>query len=237
MPDCSSVLARPKSVRYTRSEASSMTFWGFKSRWMTPCSCAACSPSQIWRKRRRVRAIGQALLALDERREVLPLDVVHREVRIAIGLAEVVNAQDVLVRDLARELDLALEALDHGFVLGDVRADQLERDLAVELLILDLVDGPHASAPQNPKDPVAFPDLHPRGQHRSGGRRGPRLPAAQVLQAGWSGERGQSSRRRRRKRSRPDRRARRSTGGRSWLPEGSGCGTRGRSCGVASCVA
>jgi hypothetical protein len=50
MPDCSEPLAMPKSVTYTRSDASTMMFCGFRSRWMTPWSCAALSPSAVWRK-------------------------------------------------------------------------------------------------------------------------------------------------------------------------------------------
>ncbi len=32
----STILAMPKSARYTRPESSSRTFWGFTSRWITP---------------------------------------------------------------------------------------------------------------------------------------------------------------------------------------------------------
>ena len=51
----------------------------------------------------------QALLAQD-RRQVAALDVRHRDVLDAVDLAEVVNADDVLVRDLTREEQLLLEA-------------------------------------------------------------------------------------------------------------------------------
>ena len=40
----------------------------------------------------------------------MPCDVRHRDVLDAVDLAEVVDADDVLVRDLAREQQFALEA-------------------------------------------------------------------------------------------------------------------------------
>jgi hypothetical protein len=53
----------------------------------------------------------QLLLTLQDGREVVPLHVGHRDVLDALDLAEVVNAHDVLVRNLAREQQLVLEAL------------------------------------------------------------------------------------------------------------------------------
>ena len=54
--------------------------------------------------------IGSVPSCLEDGREVRALDVRHRDVLDAVDLAEVVNADDVLVRDLAREQQLALEA-------------------------------------------------------------------------------------------------------------------------------
>ena len=51
----------------------------------------------------------QALVA-QNRRQVRPLDVRHRDVLDAVDLSEVVNADDVLVRDLTRQEQFLLEA-------------------------------------------------------------------------------------------------------------------------------
>ena len=47
-------------------------------------------------------------------RQRLAFDERHRQVLDAVDLAEVVNADDVLVRDLARQHELALEALSRA---------------------------------------------------------------------------------------------------------------------------
>ena len=68
---------------------------------------------------RRLQARGQLACEMDRarhrqlavapqhRREVCALDVRHRDVLDAVDLAEVVDADDVLVGDLARENQLA----------------------------------------------------------------------------------------------------------------------------------
>ncbi len=61
-------------------------------------------------KRRRNRSVPRAL---EHAREVGALEVRHRDVLDAVDLAEIVNAHDVLVRDLPREHQLLLEAALH----------------------------------------------------------------------------------------------------------------------------
>ena len=74
----------------------------------------------------------QLAVAREDRREIVPLDVWHRDVLDAVNLAEVVDADDVLVRDLARQQQLALEAalqVTRGLWIGsDLRPHDLERD-------------------------------------------------------------------------------------------------------------
>lgn len=48
-PPASSALASPKSSTFTRSSGVTTTFAGFRSRWTTPCSCAASSAIATWR--------------------------------------------------------------------------------------------------------------------------------------------------------------------------------------------
>ena len=47
--------------------------------------------------------------AAEQRREILAVDVLHREEAAAVGVAEVVQAADVLVRHLARDAQLVVE--------------------------------------------------------------------------------------------------------------------------------
>ena len=57
--------------------------------------------------------------------------------------------------DAAAELDLALEALQHALVAGDLRAQDLERDRFAQLLVDRLVDLAHGAVAQEGRDPVA----------------------------------------------------------------------------------
>ena len=96
-------------------------------------------------------------------RQRLALDERHRQVLDAVDLAEVVNADDVLVGDLAREHELALEALLELLRGGRIRlrgrADHLDRDRDAELVIERLVDGAHAAGAEQLDDRVARADL------------------------------------------------------------------------------
>ena len=97
------------------SSASIMMLAGFRSRWTTPALCAATSPATTERAMRSTSATGSGLRLRSTVDEIGAVDVRHRDVLDAVDLAEVVNADDVLVRDLAREQQLALEApLDLG---------------------------------------------------------------------------------------------------------------------------
>ena len=53
-------------------------------------------------------------------------EVLHRDGVVALDVQEVVDADDVLVRDLARVAQLVDEALHHLLVLGDVRVQELQ---------------------------------------------------------------------------------------------------------------
>ncbi len=107
-------------------------------------------------------------LLLQDRREVPSVDELHRQELDAVALSEVEDAQHVRVGDAAGELDLALEALEGVGVVGDVRTNQLESDVAVEPLVMDQVDRTHASHAQQALDPVPVADLE-TGRQDDGG--------------------------------------------------------------------
>ena len=92
-----------------------MMLAGFRSRWTTPALCASTRPGDDGARDAQHLRNRQLALALQNRGEVRAVDVRHRDVLDAVDLAEIVNADDVLVRDLARQQQLALEApLDFG---------------------------------------------------------------------------------------------------------------------------
>ena len=75
---------------------------------MMPTSWMACSPSATWiADLEGLVALEEPPLSRSELLEVGALDVLHGDVAKAAVLAVLVDAADVAVRDLARELDLA----------------------------------------------------------------------------------------------------------------------------------
>ena len=114
-------------------------------------------------------ALGRQLaLLLQDRGQVPPVDELHRQELDAVALAEIEDAQDVGVRHAARELDLALEALEDLGVLGDVRPDELQRDVAVQALVVHEVDGAHSAHAEEALDAVPLADLEAGGQNDRG---------------------------------------------------------------------
>ena len=92
-----------------------------------------------------------------------PFDVRHRDVLDAVDLAEVVNADDVLVRDLPRQeqflLEAPLDVLRGGRIPSHFRPDDLEGDRDLELLVTGLIDSAHAADAELTQDVIPGPEL------------------------------------------------------------------------------
>jgi hypothetical protein len=97
---------------------------------------------------------AELLLAVDPAPERLALDVRHHIVEEAVRLPRVVEREDVRVLERGRRLDLGQEALapDHR---GELRLEDLERDLALVLEVLGEVDGGHPTLAEPLLDAVA----------------------------------------------------------------------------------
>ena len=101
--------------------------------------------------------VGWQLLSLmDEGAKVVAFDELHRDELHAVGITEVVDADDIAVRDLRGEDQLLLEALDYGGVAGEFAADGLEGDDAVQFEVTGLVDGSHATLAEKGEDFIAL---------------------------------------------------------------------------------
>ena len=128
--------AIPKSVTLAWSPSSTITLCGLRSRWMTPrrwanrAALRICSVMSI----ARIGSSGASLA--DQLLERAAREVLHRDVVRAVVGAAVVDADDVGVLEAGRRLGLAAEALDEVRVLGEAAVQQLQRDLAPELLVL-----------------------------------------------------------------------------------------------------
>ena len=112
----------------------------------------------------------QAPDAAQQRRQVLAVDVFHGEKAAAVGVAQVVEAADVLVRHLAREAQLGVELGEARGVGGDAGGQELEGDRLLEREVFGAVDLAHAAAAEQRHQPVARRHDCPR-RKRSRSRR------------------------------------------------------------------
>ncbi len=132
-------LARPKSVTSRVPWESTRTFEGFRSRCKTPRWWAWWTArTTAIRPATSARAIAARVL-----RQRGPLDELHREVLLALVLADLVDRHDVGMVEVGRRLGLGAEPLDvaaRGEAAGE---DHLERDDPVERRLPRLVDDPH----------------------------------------------------------------------------------------------
>ena len=90
-----------------------------------------------------------------ERREVLAVDVLHRQEQVAVGLADVVDAADVRVRDLPRRAHFVVELREPRRVVRERRRQELQRDRLAELQVVGPIDLAHAAAAEQADDAVA----------------------------------------------------------------------------------
>ena len=185
--------ARPKSATFTvPSSSRRMTFSGLTSRWMMPARWAAPSACSTGRHDVEGSARGERPLGLHHLAQGLPGDVLHGEEHVAVVLALVEDGDDVGVRQPGRRAGLALEPADERVVLGEVAAQHLEGDVAVEPGVEGEVDRRHPAVGDVRQDAVAPVENTPEqglghtGRHLQsvGGR------AGHLVQAGRGGAPG-----------------------------------------------
>ena len=92
--------------------------------------------------------------------EVTALEKLHRQKRQALFLAEVVNGDDVAVRQLRGGARLAEEAIPQLGLRMELRGNDLDRNDPGEQGIERLVDGPHAALAEQLGDFVSAYAFH-----------------------------------------------------------------------------
>ena len=130
---------------------------GFTSRWTRPSAWAASSAPATWPTRSTARSGLSGAFALEDLAQVEPVDELHDEVEHPVVLAHRQGRDDVGLVERGGDLRLAQEPLAEALVLGEIRDQHLERDLAA-LGILGQVDGTRRAAADQPHDPVAGDD-------------------------------------------------------------------------------
>ncbi len=87
--------------------------------------------------------------------QVLTLDELHGDELDAVGFVQVVDADDVLVRDLAGQHQFLLEARQDGRIAGKVGTNDLQPDDAFHFHVAGFVDCAHAAHAEHLVDLVA----------------------------------------------------------------------------------
>ena len=125
----------------------SRRFGGLMSRWMTPWACSTATPRRPGRRGRRPRGVGTAHLRPPARQRAL-VGVRHHEVRRPVGLADVVDPDDVVGVGAAQDPGLLEEPLPDVEPLGPVVRERLHGDVGAQLVIVVEPDGREAAHPE-----------------------------------------------------------------------------------------
>ncbi len=122
---------------------------------MTPRRWANRAALRIWIVMSIARIGIERRLLADQLLERAPGQVLHRDVVRPVERPAVVHADDVRVLEAGGRLRLAAEPLDEARILGEPLVEQLQRDLAAELLVLGQEHVGHPAGAQPRHDLVA----------------------------------------------------------------------------------
>src|SRR6185369_12709738 len=95
----------------------------------------------------------------------LAFDVFHRDVRLAIVFANFVDREDVRMVQRRRRARFLKETPAAILLLNVFRRKQLERDDALEFVIVSLVDRAHTARADRLDDPVMSNGFNRQGLH------------------------------------------------------------------------
>ncbi len=141
---------------------------------MTPLRWAAASPSVICRKISSTLVQREAALILEERCQILALNVLHRDKSGSRCLTEIEDPQHVGMSYFTRQLDFPLESSQYIRVGDQIRSDQFEGDFPFQFPILCQVNGTHPTLAEEPDYPVAGANIAAARQSTRASRIAPR---------------------------------------------------------------
>ena len=84
--------------------------------------------------------------ATDSLRQGVPFEQLHGDEVLPFVLIDCVDGADAGMIEGRRSAGLTLESLEHGRVLGELRGEELQRDMATEAGVLRFVDDAHPTA-------------------------------------------------------------------------------------------
>src|SRR5688500_3629557 len=91
---------------------------------------------------------GNTADATEQRGQCLALDVLHREEVTAVGLADVVNATNVLVTDLSGNSHFTMKARERSAIAQQMFRKKFKGDGLTEFEIVGAVDFTHSAFTQ-----------------------------------------------------------------------------------------
>ena len=80
--------------------------------------------------------------------ERFPVEKLHHDKLLAVGLADVVDRADVRMVESRRSSRLSLKSFNREPILQDAFGEKLERNVAAEAVVVGFVDDTHAAATQ-----------------------------------------------------------------------------------------
>ena len=130
LDDCAgATFARPKSRILAWPRSVTKMFAGLMSRWTMPLACAASSASAISMPSKEDSPVSSGRSG-DQVLQRRAFQKLHRDERLAVLLADVVNGADVGMVQGRGGLRLTLEAVQGLRILGHFVGQELQRDKA-----------------------------------------------------------------------------------------------------------
>lgn len=97
----------------------------------------------------------QRSLLLQQRLQVGAFDEAHRDHEPTVQLTRVIDRHHIRMLERRRELRFRQEPLPEALVPGELRRDQLQRNVALQARVVGLVDNPHPAPAEERLDPIA----------------------------------------------------------------------------------
>jgi hypothetical protein len=125
--------------------------------------------------------LREAADASQQRRQILAVHVFHRQERAAVGIADVVGAADVAMRDRPGDADFVVKLREARGIVREGVGQELEGDGLSELEVVGAVTLTHTAAAERCDDPEAAGEDGSRGEASpAGAARGERAGAGRL---------------------------------------------------------
>src|SRR5205085_5472551 len=92
------------------------------------------------------------------------IDVLHRNAAGAFVVYEVVNPNDMRMRQFEAAFCLALELIEHGMILDHQVVKKFQRDIALQFFIASKPDNSHSASPEHLDQRVTAKNFLSAGQ-------------------------------------------------------------------------